>query len=209
MTASQQLLALHKFGGSSLADPTCYRRVADLLVSHSQPADLVVVSAAGKTTNKLIELYQLALSGADYALLLQQLAQYQTNLIEQLLHQPTSLLELLTQELAELEQWLTSASNNRSLIVACGEVWSSRLLAALLNQLGQVSVAIDARDFLVAQGEVTPIVDEKRSIENLHQLSESFIGQQRVITGFICRDEGGNTLLLGRIGSDYSATLIA
>ena len=209
MTASQQLLALHKFGGSSLADPTCYRRVADLLVSHSQPADLVVVSAAGKTTNKLIELYQLALSGADYALLLQQLAQYQTNLIEQLLNQPTSLLDLLTQELSQLEQWLRSATDNRSVIVACGEVWSSRLLAALLNQLGQVSVAIDARDFLVAQGEVTPIVDEKRSIENLHQLSESFIGQQRVITGFICRDEGGNTLLLGRNGSDYSATLIA
>ena len=46
---------LHKFGGSSLADPECYRRVVNILKEYSSATDLVVVSAAGKTTNRLIE----------------------------------------------------------------------------------------------------------------------------------------------------------
>lgn len=52
MTASRQL---HKFGGSSLADPECYRRVVTILKEYSNSEDLIVVSAAGKTTNRLIE----------------------------------------------------------------------------------------------------------------------------------------------------------
>ena len=52
MTALRQL---HKFGGSSLADPECYKRVVNILKEYSQADDLVVVSAAGKTTNRLIE----------------------------------------------------------------------------------------------------------------------------------------------------------
>jgi aspartokinase/homoserine dehydrogenase 2 len=214
MSAPQQSLALHKFGGSSLADPQCYLRVANLLLTHSDNADLVVVSAAGKTTNKLIKLHDFARSGKDYELLVQQLAQYQLRLIEQLLEQPAALIELFNSELTQLRQWLNCVSGHgvgdkASDIVACGEVWSSRLLAALLNQLGRASVALDARDFLIAQGQVTPIIDEVDSSEKLSQLSLPYQGQQRVITGFICRDVAGETLLLGRNGSDYSATLIA
>ncbi|MGO1189868.1 amino acid kinase family protein, partial [Vibrio casei] len=52
MTSARQL---HKFGGSSLANPECYKRVANILKEYSSPADLVVVSAAGSTTNRLIE----------------------------------------------------------------------------------------------------------------------------------------------------------
>lgn len=211
MIAPQQSLALHKFGGSSLADPQCYRRVADLLLNHSHCDDLVVVSAAGKTTNKLIQLLDFARSGKDYALLLQQLAQYQSHLIEQLIEQPAALIELLEAELTTLEQWLalTDLDGVANKIVACGEIWSSRLLAALLNQLGRSSIALDARDFLVARGQVTPMVDEALSIKKLTELSAPLSGKQRVFTGFICGDPGGNTLLLGRNGSDYSATLIA
>ena len=46
---------LHKFGGSSLAYPECYQRVVNILREYSSTTDLVVVSAAGKTTNRLIE----------------------------------------------------------------------------------------------------------------------------------------------------------
>lgn len=52
MTTFRQL---HKFGGSSLANPECYQRVVNILREYSSATDLVVVSAAGKTTNRLIE----------------------------------------------------------------------------------------------------------------------------------------------------------
>jgi len=44
---------VHKFGGSSLADPNCYRRVAGLIEQESDPRALIVVSAAGRNHQSL------------------------------------------------------------------------------------------------------------------------------------------------------------
>ena len=59
---------LHKFGGSSLADVKCYLRVAGIMAEYSQPDDMMVVSAAGSTTNQLIN-YPLKKQIASLALL--------------------------------------------------------------------------------------------------------------------------------------------
>lgn len=212
MEVVENQLALHKFGGSSLANQQCYKRVANLLLSHGRSDDLVVVSAAGKTTNKLLKLTDLARQGVDFLPLMSQLQHFQTQLIEQLIEQPQQLLAQLASDFASLQQWLSSSEvdtfcGNR--IVSCGEVWSSRLLSALLSQLGRESVAVDAREFLSAQGVISPIIDEDLSTQRLTQLSQPHAGKQRVITGFICANAQQQTLLLGRNGSDYSATLIA
>jgi aspartokinase/homoserine dehydrogenase 2 len=53
---------LHKFGGSSLADVKCYLRVAGIMAEYSQPDDMMVVSAAGSTTNQLINWLKLIVS---------------------------------------------------------------------------------------------------------------------------------------------------
>ena len=53
---------LHKFGGSSLADVKCYLRVAGIMAEYSQPDDMMVVSAAGSTTNQLINWLKLSRS---------------------------------------------------------------------------------------------------------------------------------------------------
>lgn len=83
MSVSRQL---HKFGGSSLADPECYQRVAHILRDYSQADDLVVVSAAGKTTNRLIEFLEaLNKDGRAAHEALQALRQFQVQLIEGLL----------------------------------------------------------------------------------------------------------------------------
>ena len=58
---------VHKFGGSSLADPGCYRRVAGLVEPQGRGDELIIVSAAGKTTNRLIQVLELSESG-DHAL---------------------------------------------------------------------------------------------------------------------------------------------
>ena len=83
MNPSRQL---HKFGGSSLANPECYRRVAKILKEYSKPDDLIVVSAAGKTTNRLIEfLDALNKDGRIAHEILQSLRQFQTQLVTDLL----------------------------------------------------------------------------------------------------------------------------
>ena len=51
---------VHKFGGSSLADASCFRRVADILLSASAPGQVVVVSAMGGMTDALLDLVAVA-----------------------------------------------------------------------------------------------------------------------------------------------------
>jgi len=205
-------LTLHKFGGSSLANPECYLRVAKLLLEHSEPIDVVVVSAAGKTTNNLLTLIELAKADTNFESVFNQLVSFQRELINDLLSDPKDVLALLNHELDALDNWLRYESIDQytaNSIVACGEVWSSRLLAALLNEQGRESVAIDSRQFLVARGDISPNVDEDFSQQLFNDLCCDMQNVQRVITGFICRDMAHHTLTLGRNGSDYSATLIA
>lgn len=209
---TERALTLHKFGGSSLADAACYQRVADLILHYGQPNDVVVVSAAGKTTNQLLALIDMAAAGIDYHVQLNQLKRFQRDLVEALLSTADEILHVLNKELDALGSWLcyeTVDQFTANSIVACGEVWSSRLLAALLNEKGRHSCAIDARQFLVAKGAVSPIVDEEYSQQLFNSLCEHKRTSQRVITGFICRNVDNQTLTLGRNGSDYSATLIA
>ena len=51
---------IHKFGGSSLADAACFRRVGNLLLGYSDVCMGVVVSAMGGMTDALINLAILA-----------------------------------------------------------------------------------------------------------------------------------------------------
>ena len=49
-------VAAHKFGGSSLADAECFRRVAQILRAQPEPHQLIVASAMRGTTDALIAL---------------------------------------------------------------------------------------------------------------------------------------------------------
>ncbi|WP_099610268.1 bifunctional aspartate kinase/homoserine dehydrogenase II [Vibrio fujianensis] len=203
---------LHKFGGSSLADAACYQKVIGILKSYSQAEDLIVVSAAGKTTNHLIAfLEQRATDGRIAHELLQSLRQYQSQLIEALLpdNRAAILLEKLNDECSALSELPTPLSSaERAAVLGHGEVWSARLLAALLNDQQLPAVALDARDFLRAENGPQPEVDRARSYPLLKEALIQQTQQRIVITGFMARNHQGETVLLGRNGSDYSATVI-
>ena len=160
MTTPRQL---HKFGGSSLANPECYRRVVDILKEYSSTEDLIVVSAAGKTTNRLIEFLEaLNKDGRLAHEVLQGLRQFQSSLIEELLDNETQsqLLATLNDEFSTLGELTAPLSEaERSAVLGHGEVWSSRLLAALLNNNDLKSVSQDARAFLRAEISTQPEVN--------------------------------------------------
>lgn len=204
---------LHKFGGSSLADATCYLRVADIIAEYTQPDDLIVVSAAGDTTNQLINWLNESQTNPLNACHLQQaLRHYHITLINELLSDAfaRSLIEQFTTDLQQLVQLLDGEIDPSvyAYIVGQGEIWSARLLAALLNQQQINTDWLDARTFLYAPREAQPKIDTLASRPRLQQLLSQHPQQRLVITGFICRDAAGDTVLLGRNGSDYSATQI-
>ncbi|EGA71199.1 bifunctional aspartate kinase II/homoserine dehydrogenase II [Vibrio sinaloensis DSM 21326] len=209
MTAPRQL---HKFGGSSLANPECYRRVVDILKEYSSDEDLIVVSAAGKTTNRLIEFLEaLNKDGRLAHEVLQSLRQFQTSLIEDLLgsEAQSHLLATLNDEFSTLGELTAPLSEaDKAAVLGHGEVWSSRLLAALLNQNDLQSVAQDARAFLRAEVGTQPEVDRGSSYPLIKEVLAQHQHHRLVVTGFMAQDEAGQTVLLGRNGSDYSATVI-
>ncbi|MEZ9410710.1 bifunctional aspartate kinase/homoserine dehydrogenase II [Vibrio lentus] len=203
---------LHKFGGSSLANPECYQRVVNILREYSSATDLVVVSAAGKTTNRLIEFVEaLDKDGRIAHECLQTLRQFQLELIEALLEgevasQLTATIQQEFTALGELTAPLSEAQ--KAQVLGHGEIWSSRLLATLLCQHDLQAVAQDARAFLRAEAGAQPEVDRARSYPLIKEALAQHAHCRVVITGFMAQNTEGETVLLGRNGSDYSATVI-
>ncbi|WP_448567807.1 bifunctional aspartate kinase/homoserine dehydrogenase II [Thalassotalea ganghwensis] len=208
---AKQAVNVHKFGGSSLADKTCIERVVGIIQQHCQLNDVVVVSANGDTTDELFDILPLIETNDDG--LEQSLAMLESNqaaLINSLLNKSSAarLCQYLRDDLLLVRQWIKEGFGSYTNdFLAFGELWSARLMSAVLNERVCPSAFIDARDFLV--------IDNERDCQVLYDISETNLkslradGKLTVVTGYISRDSQGLTKTLGRNGSDYSATIMA
>ena len=213
---------LHKFGGSSLADADCFRRVAGLLLDSEGTRIGVVVSAMGGMTDALLNLAVLAEQAddsfdAELALIGERYTQTARALLD-----GDSLVQLLDswgQDAQGIKDVLkaialvkSAPQRSRDVVAGYGEIWSARLLAALLQHLDpdRGGTWIDARQILIVnETELGPTVQWDRSRSNFaQQVADDFSGVA-VITGFIASDEEGLQTTLGRNGSDYSAAIFA
>jgi len=208
---AKHAIHVHKFGGSSLATAQCIERVVDIIRQNCQLNDLVVVSANGNTTDELFNIYQLALeSNAELLSAINNLQQTQAALITELLNSTSAarLIEDLSRDTEQLAAWLTNQpSDHQADMLAFGELWSARLLSAVLSEQVCPSYSLDARDFLVINNEKDCAVDNQQSSSKFQQNLQK--GKLAVITGYITKNSQGETCTLGRNGSDYSATIMA
>ncbi|KPW03599.1 bifunctional aspartate kinase/homoserine dehydrogenase II [Pseudoalteromonas sp. P1-8] len=199
---------VHKFGGSSLSSADRYHAVANIVLANTEQGDCVVVSASGKTTDTLVKLWQSYQQQDSQAVsdILLLIDNNQRALIEQLLigQNKQQALAQLKDELAVLNELISQQQLLEAPLLAHGEVWSARLLAAYLNQLGVDAQDVDARQlFTLNDGQ---LLHQKNQQQCSDAISRTHIN---VVTGFIAADCQGNTVTLGRNGSDYSATLLA
>jgi aspartokinase/homoserine dehydrogenase 2 len=208
---AKHAIHVHKFGGSSLATTQCIERVVDIIRQNCQLNDLVVVSANGNTTDDLFNIYKLALEKSDELFLaIETLEKSQSTLIGELLNPSSAadLIKVLSDDITQLTAWLSDQpSQHHADMLAFGELWSARLLSAVLSEKVCPSYAIDARDFLVINNDKDCAVDNQQSSQNFQQNLQK--GKLAVITGYITKNSQGETCTLGRNGSDYSATIIA
>lgn len=213
-TRLSNLKRLHKFGGSSLIDANGFKRVAEILKNITHPQDLVVVSAAGNTTNYLVNwLNYLNSDGRLAHKEIQKLRDYQTNIITTLLPLSiaTTLLEQFEQEILEITNLglnFPIKESDKTKIIGFGELWSIRLLTAFLNTIGIPAIELDARVFLRAKPGPQPQIIHDLSAKLLQEQLEKITDKLIIIPGFIATTENKEMLLLGRNGSDYSATVI-
>jgi aspartokinase/homoserine dehydrogenase 1 len=100
---------------------------------------------------------------------------------------------------------------NRDLVAGFGEVWSARLLTAVLEATPSIRVParfIDARDVVVVDWtEMGPVVVWEESRRRCEKLIDRAFKGVAVVTGFIAATRDGMPTTLGRNGSDYSASI--
>jgi aspartokinase/homoserine dehydrogenase 1 len=213
---------IHKFGGSSLADADCFRRVAKLMLERRDERLGVVVSAMGGMTDALLNLAALAERDDDgYEPELDAIGERYAATARELLDgdRRSEVLEAWSRDADDVQDVLkaialvkSAPQRSRDVVAGYGEIWSARLLAALLGGMepDRGGTWVDARNvIIVRQTELGPTVLWEESRENFAAaVADDFTGIA-VMTGFIATDDAGLQTTLGRNGSDYSAAIFA
>ena len=212
---------VHKFGGSSVADADCFRRVADILDSQAPGRLGVVLSACRGVTDALLKLVALAEQQDDsYRAELAKLRSRHATIAETLLPPESARLYLagVDRDCHDLEGILhtvrltrAAARNVSDLIAGYGELWSTKLFHRYFEErAGRPGLAkwIDARTVLVVEwGPLGPAVQWTESHEKLDAAVGPGFQGTLIITGFVASDRRGVQTTLGRNGSDFSGSI--
>ena len=212
---------VHKFGGSSVADADCFRRVADILEALPGARLAVVLSACRGVTDALLRLIALAeRQDEGYRAELAQLRARHAAIAETLLTAESARLYLagFDRDCADLEGILHSVKLTRSaarnvsdLIAGYGELWSTQLFQRFFEQRGRRAgpvMWVDARRVVVAEwGPLGPGIQWSESRAQLAALVPAEFTGTLIITGFVASDRRGVQTTLGRNGSDFSASI--
>ncbi|HXR52601.1 MAG TPA: bifunctional aspartate kinase/homoserine dehydrogenase I, partial [Steroidobacteraceae bacterium] len=217
---------VHKFGGTSVYDADCFRKVADIVESQVASGAgrrlAVVLSAAKGTTDVLLGLVTLAeKQDPSIGTQLQAVRDRHRAIAEGLLTPAAAAqwLEGFDRDRADLEGVLhttslmrSAAQNVRDLVAGYGELWSTSLFTAYLtarrkNGAGSVRW-LDARQCVVVEwGPLGPAVQWEDSRARLKETGAPEFGGTLIIPGFVARTPQGVQTTLGRNGSDFSASI--
>lgn len=211
-----------KFGGSSLADADRFLRAADIIVNNVQQEEVaVVLSAPGKTTNKLVAIIESALRNGEAE---RQIAELEFSFFDLLAGikaqlpnvDSTAFDNQVKTSLSQLRQFVHGINllgmcpdNVNARIISKGERVSIQLMKAVLEAKGQAAALIDPVQYLFAKGEyLEAMVDVEISTQNFKQnpLPQAHVN---IMPGFTAGNEKGELVCLGRNGSDYSAAVLA
>ena len=202
-----------KFGGTSVGSPARMKEVTKLVTKSGEPV-FVVLSAMSGTTNSLVEisnyLYKKNPEGANEVI--NQLERKYLKHIDELYStdaMKAQIREFLTSEMNYLRSFTKElfTSFEEKSIVAQGELISTNMVVAYMQELGIKAVLLNALDFMRTDKNSEP--DPVYIKEKLAAIMEKNEGQQVYITqGFICRNAYGEIDNLQRGGSDYTASLI-
>lgn len=211
-------LVVSKFGGTSMGDYASMQRSAT--ISKERGATVVVVSATSGTTDKLIEIAKTASTAKmdECEKLVFGVKERHLGILKQTGNNSQTLtqlesyfteLELLVQNLSLLKELTPRAYDH---ILSLGERMSSLLFRDVCQEImtDKKVVLLDARTVIKTDsnfGKATPQIEviEKEAVSRMN-LSGEYV---YVTQGFIGSDMQGNTTILGRGGSDYSAALFA
>lgn len=207
-----------KFGGTSVGSVKsilCLKRIVEKEAKR-QPV-VVVVSALGGITDKLLSTAQLALRGDDrYKEEFDAMVARHHKMIDTIITEPKKREDLFNAVDSLFEQLKSIyygvylihdlSEKTQNAIVSYGERLSSNITATLIRN----AKLFDARDFIKTEHKNNKNVLDSELTTQLVCDAFKELPKISVVPGFISRDEHtGETTNLGRGGSDYTAAIIA
>ena len=209
-----------KFGGTSVADAAAIARLVTIGAGR-RGARTVVVSALGGVTDRLLDIAATAVVDlpAARAALEDVIARHVE--VAGALADPTArqMLDKMLRAMGRgaehsIEAIAASGAASPALVdklLACGELWSSRLVTAFLADAGVHPQWIDARHVIRTDGThgraVPDLEATGRAVDRLVRPALA-LDRVAVLGGFIGAAPNGATTTLGRGGSDYSAAIV-
>jgi aspartate kinase len=197
---------VHKFGGSSVRDAGALRRVQNILQSLPDGPTLIVTSAAAGVTDQLVQVGDESSWQELRGTLLQRHAAMARDLdldaswIENYLQQASAILQV---------PFSGNHSHARAELASCGERLMAPLLSEALRKVGLPARPFDSRDFILTDDSfLAATVDLPASCQLIQlKLLPELDHSWPVLPGFIAANRRGQTTLLGRNGSDFSASI--
>lgn len=202
-----------KFGGTSVGKPERMHSVARLITQDGE-RKIVVLSAVSGTTNSLVEIGNLLYKGdkPGAGQVIDRLHQSYQEFIASL-YASESGKQQGKRIISEHFDFIRSLSNQaftqkeEKELLAEGELISTQLFQAYMEEIGVSSVLLPALDFMKIDADDEPdLTFTEQALGNLvkqHAQATILLTQ-----GYICRNPAGQVDNLKRGGSDYTASLV-
>eukprot|EP00262_Sarcandra_glabra_P012630 TRINITY_DN328_c1_g2_i1.p1 TRINITY_DN328_c1_g2~~TRINITY_DN328_c1_g2_i1.p1 ORF type:complete len:576 (+),score=94.99 TRINITY_DN328_c1_g2_i1:350-2077(+) len=216
----RQLTCVMKFGGSSVSSAERMREVAELILKFPEERPVIVLSAMGKTTNKLLVAGEKAVScGVSKVSDIDELSfvkELHLKTIDELgvdFSTISVLVDGLEQLLKGIAMMKEMTPRTRDYLVSFGECMSTRIFTAYFNKIGAKARQYDAFDigFITTDDFTNADILEATYPAVAKRLHEDWMSDPAipVVTGFLGKGwKSCAVTTLGRGGSDLTATTI-
>lgn len=213
-------MKVFKFGGASVKDSEAVRNVASILAKYRGEKLIVVVSAMGKSTNKLEEIVaaEKDKNVGQFNALVNELYDFHISILGELFAEKHfkiyNEIEAIFDQIRERfnKPFPDNYSFEYDQIVSLGEVISSKIVSAYLFEQGFSSGWADSRELIRTNNQYQEGKVDWGKTEELvkSNLLPRFSNTEIIVTqGFIGHTPEGFTSTLGREGSDYTAGIFA
>jgi aspartate kinase len=213
-------MKVFKFGGASVKDSSAVRNVASILARYKGEKLIVVVSAMGKSTNKLEEIVaaEKEKNVGQFTALVNELYDFHIAILGELFTEKHFKIYNEIESIFEniKERFNKPFPDNYSFeydqLVSLGEVISSKIVSAYLVEQGFSSGWADSRELIRTNNQYQEGNVDWQKTEELvkSNLLPKFSNTDVILTqGFIGHTPEGFTTTLGREGSDYTAGIYA
>jgi aspartate kinase len=212
-------MKVFKFGGASIKDAVSIQNVVNILKKYQENNPLVVISASGKTTNAL-EIVANAYYGGNISQAfeaLETVKNHHYSIMEELFPDKDHDIYAEISDMFVDVEWILEENPVGGFdqiydqIVSLGELLSSKIVAAYLNEAGMKAHWLDVRDCILTDNNYRDANIEWEETERKIKKNVSDLkGQGFIITqGFLGITSENFTTTLGREGSDYSAAIFS